>query len=77
MIAVTISTFLESCAKPKLFVSGDRDQFGTPAQLKALVGSVPEPKKLVLIAGADHFFEGRLRELRETIEQWVGDAVNL
>jgi hypothetical protein len=69
--------FLGSCAKPKLFVSGDRDQFGTPAQLKALVGSVPEPKKLVLIAGADHFFEGRLRELRETIEQWVGDAVNL
>ena len=69
--------FLGSCAKPKLFVSGDRDQFATPAQLKAMVGSVPEPKKLVLIAGADHFFEGRLRELRETIEQWVGDAVNL
>jgi hypothetical protein len=70
-------TFLGSCAKPKLFISGDRDQFGTPAQLKTLVGSVPEPKKLVLIAGADHFFEGRLRELRETIERWVGDAVNL
>jgi len=69
--------FLKTCAKPKLFVSGDRDQFGTPAQLKALIASVPEPKKLVLIAGADHFFEGRLRELRETIEQWVGDAVNL
>ncbi len=69
--------FLTTCAKPKLFVSGDRDQFGTPAQLKALIASVPEPKKLVLIAGADHFFEGRLRELRETIEQWVGDAVNL
>jgi hypothetical protein len=69
--------FLGSCAKPKLFISGDRDQFGTPAQLKTLVGSVPEPKKLVLIAGADHFFEGRLRELRETIERWVGDAVNL
>jgi len=69
--------FLKTCAKPKLFVSGDRDQFGTPAQLKALIASVPEPKKLVLIAGADHFFEGRLRELRETIEHWVGDAVNL
>ena len=70
-------SFLESCAKPKLFVSGDRDQFGTPAQLKALVESVPGPKKLVLIAGADHFFEGRLRELREAIERWVRDAVNL
>jgi uncharacterized protein len=69
--------FLGSCARPKLFVSGDRDQFGTPAQLKNLVGSVPEPKKLVLIAGADHFFEGRLRELRETIVEWIGDAVNL
>ena len=53
-------------------MSGDRDQFGTPAQLEALVRSVPDPKKLVLIAGADHFFEGRLREMRDAIEQWVG-----
>jgi alpha/beta superfamily hydrolase len=70
-------SFLKTCAKPKLFVSGDRDQFGTPAQLQALVGLLPEPKKLVVIAGADHFFEGRLREMRETVEQWVGDAVSL
>jgi uncharacterized protein len=70
-------SFLQSCAKPKLFASGDRDQFGTPQQLKALVDSVPEPKKLVLIAGAGHFFEGRVREMRECVEQWVGEAVNL
>jgi alpha/beta superfamily hydrolase len=69
--------FLKTCDKPKLFVSGDRDQFGTSAQLKVLVGSLPQPKTLVLIGGADHFFEGRLRELRETIEQWLADAVNL
>jgi alpha/beta superfamily hydrolase len=25
----------------------------------------------VMIEGADHFFEGRLRELRETIEAWL------
>jgi alpha/beta superfamily hydrolase len=70
-------SFLEGCAKPKLFVSGERDQFATPAQLKSLIGSLPDPKKLTLISGADHFFEGRLREMRETIEQWVGDAVNV
>jgi alpha/beta superfamily hydrolase len=70
-------SFLEGCAKPKLFVSGERDQFATPAQLKSLIGSLPDPKKLTLISGADHFFEGRLREMRETIEQWVGDAVNI
>jgi alpha/beta superfamily hydrolase len=70
-------SFLQRCAKPKLFVSGDRDQFGPPQQLKALLDSVPEPKKVVLIAGADHFFEGRLQEMREGVEQWVGEAVNL
>jgi uncharacterized protein len=63
--------FLRDCAKPKLFVSGARDQFGPRVKLDALVASVPEPKKLVVIEGADHFFEGRLRELREAIEGWV------
>ena len=68
--------FLQQCAKPKLFVSGARDQFGPRAKLEALVASLPEPKKLVLIEGADHFFEGRLRELREAIELWVRERVN-
>ncbi len=68
--------FLEACPKPKLFVSGDRDQFAAPAQLKRLVAALPEPKKLVLVAGADHFFEGRLRELREIIEPWVREAMS-
>jgi len=63
--------FLHSCTKPKLFVSGARDQFSPRPKLQKLVESLPEPKKLVLIEGADHFFEGRLRELRETIEAWV------
>lgn len=67
--------FLLDCAKPKLFVSGARDQFGPREKLEQLVASVPEPKKLVIIEGADHFFEGRLRELREAIESWVREAV--
>ena len=67
--------FLQQCGKSKLFVSGARDQFGPRAKLEALVASVPEPKKLVLIQGADHFFEGRLRELRDSIESWVKETV--
>jgi len=63
--------FLQSCVKPKLFVCGDRDQFGPRAKLEGVVRSLPEPKKLVIIEGADHFFEGRLRELREAIEAWI------
>ena len=68
-------TFLQTCAKPKLFVSGSRDQFASKAKLEALVASLPEPKKLVIIEAADHFFEGRLREMREAIEHWVGEQL--
>ena len=68
--------FLQSCDTPKLFVSGARDQFGPRAKLDALVASIPDPKKLVIIEGADHFFEGRLREMREAVETWVKTAVS-
>jgi alpha/beta superfamily hydrolase len=68
--------FLSECARPKLFVSGARDQFGPKVELEKLVRSAAEPKKLVVIEGADHFFEGRLRELREAIESWMRDAVS-
>jgi uncharacterized protein len=67
--------FLRNCTKPKLFISGARDQFGPRAKLEALVAQVPEPKKLVIIEGADHFFEGRLHELRDAIETWVREQI--
>lgn len=67
--------FLSDSAKPKLFVSGSRDQFGPAGKLEALIATVAEPKKLVRIEAGDHFFEGRLREMRETIEAWVGELV--
>jgi uncharacterized protein len=63
--------FLRVCAKPKLFVSGARDKFGPRVKLEEMVTSAAEPKKLVMIEAADHFFEGRLRELREAIETWL------
>ena len=63
--------FLQTCTKPKLFVSGSRDQFASKAKLEALVAPLPEPKKLVIIEAADHFFEGRLREMREAVEAWA------
>ena len=68
--------FLHNCIKPKLFVSGARDQFGPRAKLEALAASVPEPKKLVIIESADHFFEGRLRELRDAIESWLKKIIS-
>ena len=67
--------FLHHCSKPKLFVSGARDQYGPRAELERLVLALPEPKKLIVIEGADHFFEGRLRELREAMEAWIRATV--
>jgi alpha/beta superfamily hydrolase len=69
--------YLRTCAKPKLFVSGSRDQFGPPGKLEALVDTFADPKKLVRIEAGDHFFEGRLRELRDVIEAWVRETINL
>jgi hypothetical protein len=69
--------FLVSSTKPKLFVSGSRDQFASPDRLQGLVQSLPEPKKLVIIEAADHFFEGRLREMREAVESWTKETLHL
>jgi alpha/beta superfamily hydrolase len=67
-------SFLHECAKPKLFVSGDHDQYGPHAALEELVAQAAEPKELVFIPG-DHFFEGHLNELRMTIESWVEEQL--
>lgn len=67
--------FLRDCVKPKLLISGARDRFGPRAKLEELAASLPAPKRLVIVEGADHFFEGRLRELREAIESWVKETV--
>ena len=67
-------SFLQTCSKPKLFVSGSRDQFGPRQQLQRVVDSAADPKQLVIIEAADHFFEGRLREMREAIEAWIRET---
>jgi alpha/beta superfamily hydrolase len=63
--------FLRGCVKPKLFLSGSRDQFGPAGKLEALIDTFADPKKLVRIEAGDHFFEGRLKEMRVAVEDWV------
>jgi uncharacterized protein len=68
--------FLTTCTKPKLFVSGSRDQFGPAGKLEGLVDTFADPKKLVRIEAGDHFFEGRLKEMRGAIEDWLREIVS-
>jgi uncharacterized protein len=63
--------FFRPCTKPKLFVSGSRDQFGPAGKLETLVETFAEPKTLVRVEAGDHFFEGRLKEMRAIVEDWV------
>jgi alpha/beta superfamily hydrolase len=51
-------SFLPKCAAPKLFISGDHDEYGPRETLANVWESATEPKRLVWIGGADHFFQG-------------------
>ncbi|MFC5864716.1 alpha/beta hydrolase [Acidicapsa dinghuensis] len=62
---------LAECAMPKLFLSGDRDQFATPDQLRMIIASAAEPKTFVLIPGADHFFFRALPAMQEALRSWI------
>lgn len=55
--------FLGSCLKPKLLVSGSRDDFTPPDQFLEFCQNLAEPKQCEVIKGADHFwweYESRL-----------------
>jgi uncharacterized protein len=64
-------TFLKDLPKPKLFLSGDRDQYAPSAELEAIVAHASDPKKLVLVSGADHFFMGRLEAMQSALVSWL------
>lgn len=64
-------TFLRACSKPKLIIQGGNDQFGSRATLESLFATLPEPKQLVFVEGADHFFAGQLDKVAAAIDSWL------
>ncbi len=68
-------SYLSHCAKPKLFVQGTRDQFGARDRLSSLFAAVPEPKRLVFVNDADHFFTGKLNQVDGAITEWMKEAL--
>jgi alpha/beta superfamily hydrolase len=67
--------FLRTAAVPKLFLSGDHDQFAPLAQLTAVAGSASEPKKLAIIPGADHFFTRQLEPMQKALSCWLKEQL--
>ena len=62
---------LAQVRQPRLFVQGSDDEFGPGPLIRKLVATLPEPRRLEVIEGADHFFTGRLDELQAPIEDWA------
>lgn len=63
--------YLEQCTKPKLFISGGNDEFGPRKKVEALFATLPDPKRLKIIEGVDHFFAGKLPEVGAEITDWL------
>ena len=53
---------------PALFVVGERDTFGPPADLAQFLGGESE---MVVMPGADHFFQGSLEAVGEAISLFL------
>ena len=68
-------SFLSGCTLPKLFVSGDRDGFAPADDLRHVAATTAEPKKLVLLPGADHFFAGQLETMQNTLVSWLKEQL--
>lgn len=71
-------SFLAACRKPLLLVHGEHDEFGDVERLRKLVTDLEQrsvPVKLVVIPGADHFFENRLDELKRAITDWTNEQL--
>ncbi|HEY8513908.1 MAG TPA: alpha/beta fold hydrolase [Candidatus Binatia bacterium] len=65
--------YLASCAKPKLFVHGDRDDVAPLAALESFLTQQSVPAaELHVVQGTGHFFEDRLDELRNAVKRFVG-----
>lgn len=66
--------FMETCAKPILFVHGANDEFGAVARVQDLVERLRQHNaavELKIIDDADHFFTGHLDELKQAITDWT------
>jgi uncharacterized protein len=64
-------SFLSECSLPKLFLSGDRDTYAPVADLEHVAATTAEPRKLVLLPGADHFFAGQLEAMQNAFAGWL------
>jgi len=59
---------------PWLIVQGDRDELVDVEETVTWVDGLEPGPELLIIPGAEHFFHGRLNELREAVTEFVAES---
>jgi alpha/beta superfamily hydrolase len=59
---------------PKLFIVGDQDQYCSANELADQLAGVPEPKKSVVLGGADHFLYRHETAIRAAVTDFAVQA---
>lgn len=70
---VSDTSFLNGSGKPRLFVQGEGDEFGSGAKIEALAEQLPEPRAVKVIPGGDHLFTGKLDPLENAVSEWIAE----
>lgn len=76
-VAVLVDTydfsFLIDSPKAKFLIHGERDAACPALVVRRFYSQLAEPRELVIIDGADHFFDGHASEVADAIEDLVAD----
>ena len=64
---------LGAISVPRLFIQGERDEFGDGERVRGLVEPLPPPRQLRVIPESDHFFTGHLDELHGELSRWAAE----
>jgi alpha/beta superfamily hydrolase len=67
------ASFAAAIRRPRLFVQGERDQFGPADRMAAFVEPLPPPRRLVVVPEADHFFAGHLDLMQQAVSDWAAE----
>lgn len=62
---------------PWLIVQGDRDELVDPADIQRWAESLAESPRVALLSGVEHFFHGRLNDLRQVVSSWLIELAQL
>jgi alpha/beta superfamily hydrolase len=62
---------------PWLIVQGDQDELVDPKDIQQWAQGLSEAPRLVMLNGVEHFFHGRLSELRQVVARWLVELAQL